>query len=308
MPASQRRWSILAVAAFAVAALAPSGPGRAQSYEAQLEVRVSTLEQQISQLTGQIEQLQYQNQQLADQLKRAQADIEFRLNELEGGGGGAKAAPAPAPAKRAPAQGSAPAAPRTPQPFTPTPLMPPKRSDAGPLAPGYDGQGDSVGGAPQEMGAVDPGYAPPSEPGFASTEPQSYGLGGAPGGDATAWYNQAQGLYNQGNYDGAIAGFSQAIAADPSGGLAGNANYWLGESLLAKGRPGEAANAFNTAWSMDPRGTKAPDALMRLAQSLLAARQDRSACDAFARLVADYPNAPAQMLRRAKDQQLLLRC
>ncbi|MGO4129858.1 YbgF trimerization domain-containing protein, partial [Inquilinus sp. YAF38] len=99
MPASHRRWNILAVAAFAVAVLAPSGPGRAQSYEAQLEVRVSTLEQQISQLTGQIEQLQYQNQQLADQLKRAQADIEFRLNELEGGGGGStKAAPVPAPA------------------------------------------------------------------------------------------------------------------------------------------------------------------------------------------------------------------
>jgi TolA-binding protein len=59
---------------------------------------------------------------------------------------------------------------------------------------------------------------------------------------------------------------------------------------------------------MDPRGPRAPDALMRLAQSLVAARQDRQACDAFARLVADYPGAPAQMLRRAKDQQLLMRC
>lgn len=269
MPASQKRWSILAVAAFAVAALAPSGPGRAQTYEAQLEVRVSTLEQQISQLTGQIEQLQYQNQQLADQLKRAQADIEFRLNELEGGGGGAKAAPAPAPApaKRAPTQ-SAPAAPRTPQPFTPTPLMPPKRSDAEPLPPAYGDQTDSLGGMIQDMGAAEPGT---SVPGFASTEPQSYGLATAPGGDATDAYS-------------------------------------LGESLLAQGRPGEAANAFNTAWSMDPNGPRAPDALMRLAQSLLAARQERSACDAFARLVADYPDAPPQMLRRAKDQQLLMRC
>ncbi len=303
MPASQRRWSVFAAVALAVAVLAPSGPGRAQSYEAQLEVRVSTLEQQISQLTGQIEQLQYQNQQLADQLKRAQADIEFRLNELEGGG--AKAAPAPAPARKAPSQGSAPAAPRTPQPFTPTPLVPPKRSDAGPVPPGYDDQGDALA-APQEMGAVDPGPAP-QVPGFASTEPQPYGFG-APAGDATAAYNQAQGLYNRGDYDGAIAGFSQVIAANPGGGLAGNAHYWLGESLLAVGRPGEAANAFNTAWSMDPRGPRAPDALMRLGQSLVAARQDRSACDAFARLVADYPDAPAQMLRRAKDQQQLMRC
>ncbi|KGM31237.1 tol-pal system protein YbgF [Inquilinus limosus] len=293
--------------ALAVAVLAPSGPGRAQSYEAQLEVRVSTLEQQISQLTGQIEQLQYQNQQLADQLKRAQADIEFRLNELEGGGGGAKAAPAPAPARKAPSQGSAPAAPRTPQPFTPTPLVPPKRSDAGPVPPGYDDQGDSLA-APQEMGVAEPGPVPQQVPGFASTEPQSYGLGGAAPVDTTAAYNQAQGLYNRGDYNGAIAGFNQVIAADPGGGLAGNAQYWLGESLLAVGRPGEAANAFNAAWSMDPRGPRAPDALMRLAQSLVAARQDRPACDAFARLVADYPDAPAQMLRRAKDQQLLMRC
>lgn len=306
MPASQRRWSVFAAVALAVAALAPSGPGRAQSYEAQLEVRVSTLEQQISQLTGQVEQLQYQNQQLQDRLQRALADIEFRLNELEGGGGGANAAPAPAPAKKPPAQGSAPAAPRTPQPFAPTPLVPPKRSDAGPLAPGYDSQGDSLG-APQEMGAADPGLAAPAVPGFASAEPQPTGFAAAPG-DVTGWYNQAQGLYNQGDYDGAIAGFSQVVAADSGGGLAGNAQYWLGESLLAKGRPGEAASAFNAAWSMDPRGPKAPDALMRLGQSLVAARQDASACDAFARLVADYPDAPAQMLRRAKDQQALLRC
>jgi len=304
MPASQRRWSVFAAVALAVAVLAPSGPGRAQSYEAQLEVRVSTLEQQISQLTGQIEQLQYQNQQLADQLKRAQADIEFRLNELEGGG--AKAAPAPAPARKAPSQGSAPAAPRTPQPFTPTPLVPPKRSDAGPVPPGYDDQSGDALAAPQEMGAVDPGPAP-QVPGFASTEPQSY-VGGTAPGDATAAYNQAQGLYNRGDYNGAIAGFSQVIAANPGGGLAGNAHYWLGESLLAVGRPGEAANAFNTAWSMDPNRPRAPAALMRMAQSLLAARQERPACDAFARLVADYPDAPPQMLRRAKDQQLLLRC
>ncbi len=235
MPASQRRWSVFAAAALAVAVLAPSGPGRAQSYEAQLEVRVSTLEQQISQLTGQIEQLQYQNQQLADQLKRAQADIEFRLNELEGGGG-TKPAPAAAPSRKPPAQGSAPAAPRTPQPFTPTPLMPPKRSDAGPVPPGYDDQGDALA-APQEMGAVDPGPAP-QVPGFASTEPQSFGLGGTVPGDATAAYNQAQGLYNRGDYNGAVAGFSQVIAADPGGGLAGNAQYWLGEIPAGGGPPG----------------------------------------------------------------------
>jgi TolA-binding protein len=47
---------------------------------------------------------------------------------------------------------------------------------------------------------------------------------------------------------------------------------------------------------------------MRLAQSLVAARQDRPACDAFARLVAEYPDAPAQTLRRAKNQQQLLHC
>src|SRR5215813_7578460 len=117
MPASHRRWSVFAVVALAAAALVPSGSGRAQTYEAQLEVRISTLEQQLSQLTGQVEQLQYQNQQLSDQLKRALADIDFRLNTLEGSGSSA-----PAPAKKAPAQGSAPAAPRTPQPFAPTPL------------------------------------------------------------------------------------------------------------------------------------------------------------------------------------------
>jgi TolA-binding protein len=55
-------------------------PARAQDADAVL--RVGRLESQLRQLSGQIEQLQFQNKRLEDQLRKFQADTEFRFQEL----------------------------------------------------------------------------------------------------------------------------------------------------------------------------------------------------------------------------------
>jgi tol-pal system protein YbgF len=77
--------------AFALLALAVP-PATAQD-AAELLVRVGRLESQVRQLSGQIEQLQFQNRRLDEQLRKFQADIEFRFQEQ----GAAKAPGAAAP-------------------------------------------------------------------------------------------------------------------------------------------------------------------------------------------------------------------
>ena len=74
----------------------PGGQVDSGMDEAALVVRLDRLENQLRAANGAIEELQNQNCRLADQLKRFQEDVEFRLN---GGHGAAPIAEAPPPAK-----------------------------------------------------------------------------------------------------------------------------------------------------------------------------------------------------------------
>ena len=73
------------VAALALTAgllAATAWPARAQT-AADLMDRIQRLEAQVRSLNGQLEQSQFRVRQMEDQQRRMQADIEFRLNELE---------------------------------------------------------------------------------------------------------------------------------------------------------------------------------------------------------------------------------
>ncbi|WP_431854191.1 tol-pal system protein YbgF [Azospirillum sp.] len=84
----------------------------APSLAADFEVRLQRLERAVSELTGRYEESTYQSNQLKDRLERLNADIDFRLQQLEkgGGAGGAGAVAAAAPEKAPEKPAAAPAA------------------------------------------------------------------------------------------------------------------------------------------------------------------------------------------------------
>lgn len=105
----------------AAPAPAPSrgGAGMPQELAQQLLARVGELEEQVRQLRGQLDVAQNSNRRLAEDVEKLRGDMDFRLQQLEGGGGrpaaarppqGPAAAPAPAPQATAP---DSPATPRT---------------------------------------------------------------------------------------------------------------------------------------------------------------------------------------------------
>jgi TolA-binding protein len=69
------------LALLAVVLAASSAPVLAQ--DADLVLRTGRLEGQVRQLSGQLEQAQFQNRKLEEQLKKFQADVEFRFQELK---------------------------------------------------------------------------------------------------------------------------------------------------------------------------------------------------------------------------------
>ena len=112
-----------------------------------------------------------------------------------------------------------------------------------------------------------------------------------PGGSATEQYNYAFGLMKQANYPAAEAAFKEFVEAHPKDQMAGNAQYWLGETYYARGKYMEAASAFADGYKRYPKSAKAPDALLKLGMSLARAEQKQNACVALAKLGDEFPHA-----------------
>lgn len=99
-------------AAAPVPAPSRGGGGAPQELLQQLLSRVGDLEEQVRQLRGQLDVAQNDNRRLTEDVEKLRGDMDFRLQQLEGGGGraaaprppqGPAAAPAPAPQATAPA-------------------------------------------------------------------------------------------------------------------------------------------------------------------------------------------------------------
>jgi hypothetical protein len=88
------------------------GAGQSELVAGLLE-RVGSLEEETRRLRGRVEEADYQNGQLRQQLEKMQGDIDYRLQQVEGGRAPGAAAPAPVPAP-APGRAPAPAAPPAP--------------------------------------------------------------------------------------------------------------------------------------------------------------------------------------------------
>ena len=98
---------------------------------------------------------------------------------------------------------------------------------------------------------------------------------------------------------------SSNIRRDP---LAGNAQYWLGESFYARGKYAEAAAAFADGYKRYPRGPKAADGLLKLGMSLARANQKHNACIALMQLDHDFPHPGSAIKDRSAQEKKRLGC
>jgi tol-pal system protein YbgF len=276
------------------------------------ELRMDQIENQMRTLTGQIEELNYSIDQMKQRLDRFSGDVDTRFKELERGGGESSASPAApvaslgsAPASRAP--GAAPSGGNPPsgtgQSGTlgtlpggrPTSATLPSASAPGESAPapgqqGQAGQGQAGQGAPQSRQS-------------ASLDP-----GALPAGSAQDQYNYAFGLLRQADYPAAEKALRSFLQRYPNDPLAGNAQYWLGETYYVRGDYNNAAAAFAEGYRKYPQGGKGPDSLLKLGMSLGSVGQKRDACLSLAQLDKDFPKASANITERAKSERQRLEC
>lgn len=253
-------------------AVTPADSQAAAGYE----VHMSQIDDQMRALTGQIEEVTYNIDQMKHRLDTLASDIDQRLTALEHGGAAAGTSPAPA------GKGG------------PLTLTPPKGAGANPAEPAsqsgvlgqVSGSGDQVAAAP----AVAADAA----------------AGTLPNGSAQEQYNYAFGLLRQANYPAAEQALRAFIQRHPNDPLAGNAQYWLGETYYVRKDYNNAAAVFAEGYQKYPKGGKAADNLLKLGMSLGNLGQKADACRAYGRLDRDFPTAPAK--DRAVDEKKKLSC
>lgn len=158
--------------------------------------------------------------------------------------------------------------------------------------------------------AGNPTVLPPPAAATASVAPPAppQESGSLPSGSVNEQYNYALGLLRQSDYAGAGRAFAAFVKAHPKEPLAGNAQYWLGESFYVSGKYKEAAVAFAEGFQKYPKSDKAKDNLLKLAITLGELGQTADACTALKQLTADYPDIPPTTKQRVTQERSKLKC
>lgn len=104
-------------------------------------------------------------------------------------------------------------------------------------------------------------------------------------------YNAAYSFIQRKDYAGAEENLRGFIARHPKDRLAGDAQFWLGESLFQRKNYREASEAFVVMSKKYDKSAKAPEALLRLGQSLAALNEKELSCATFSEVERKYPKA-----------------
>jgi tol-pal system protein YbgF len=267
------------------------------STASRLEDRINELEDANRFLTGKVEEANFKATQLNKQLERMQADLDLRFKDLEAAKG-ASAAPAQPQSMSMPAA-SAPATTPSGAPV----LIPPKGVRPG----GNSADSDGPAPGPQSLGSM-----PARDLKKGEAEAQAQAAKAPPPAapkDAQSAYEEAYGLAQKGDYDGAEQGFKAFLKAYPNHQLAGNAQYWLGDIAFSQRKDfATSAKLFGEAYKKYPKHSKAPDMLYKLGASFGHLDMKDQACRTYALLFAEHPDMADRIKRAATGDKQRLGC
>ncbi|MEQ9519540.1 MAG: tol-pal system protein YbgF [Parvibaculum sp.] len=258
--------------------VASSGFGPDPASAADLSLRLQAVEDSLRGLTGQLEKISYDLSQTQVRLNQFAEDTEFRFQELGGAPGQASGA----------ASASAPVG-----------LTPPPDRGAGTLA-SSSGVLGAIPMTPQRDDGSTQSYESAPSP-----YPSAGGGAASSGTDLNPEdaYDAAMNQLKRGQFDAAEADLSNFLQRYPTHNLAGNAQYWLGETYYVRGAYRQAAEAFLVGYTTYSGSSKAPDSLLKLGMTLSALGQRDQACATLGQLRQQFPSASQAVTQRAEMER-----
>lgn len=147
---------------------------------------------------------------------------------------------------------------------------------------------------PNESSAFAAGATPVAAPMAASGSPRDQ-------------YNSAFSTLRRGDYPAAEVALAAFLKANPNDEMAGNAQYWLGETHYIRGDVLKAAEAFLNVYRTYPKTPMAAASLLKLSIAMGRLGNKTEACTALQHLISEYPQAPDNIKRQAASEQEKLR-
>ena len=118
-------------------------------------------------------------------------------------------------------------------------------------------------------------------------------------------YQRALDAFRARRYQDAYDGFSQYVTLYPKETLAGNAQFWMGESLFAMGKYKEAILAYDKVPGIYSKSPKVPPALYKEGEAFYRLGDTKTAELLWKKLIRAFPKSP--YARKAKSRMAKLR-
>ncbi len=175
-----------------------------------------------------------------------------------------------------------------------------RSASAGDAQQGYQQQGYPQQGNPQQQNY--PQRAAPLAP------PQGATAALSPAQTTRDEYDAAYSYMLRKDYASAEQNLRAFMTQHPRDKLAGDAQFWIGESQFQRRDYRSAAESFVAMSKKYENHAKAPDALLRLGQSLAALNDKDLACATFGEVGRKYPRASQSVKQTIEREQKRVHC
>ena len=121
-------------------------------------------------------------------------------------------------------------------------------------------------------------------------------------------YEFAVSFMKIGDYETAEFALKEFIEKNKDHDLAGNAQYWYGETFRIRQLYSDAATAYLDGYQNYPKSKKAPDNLLKLGITMVQLGEKDQGCKMILGLKKEYPKASKSVLQKAQYEQKKFKC
>ena len=237
-------------------------------------LRLNEIEEQFRQLTNKFEEINFKMDKLSSRVTKMQSDNQMRFSDLENDGENPNKNK-----KKVKLPGTS------------------KPQDLG-ATPGY-----SLSNLPEEQETVSVGTTAAVT--TSETERSESLLPDKP---PKEQYDFAISFMKIGDYETAEFALKEFIEKNKDHDLAGNAQYWYGETFRIRQLYSDAATAYLDGYQNYPKSDKAPDNLLKLGITMVQLGEKEQGCTMITGIKKQYPKASKSVLQKAQYEQKKFNC
>jgi len=129
-----------------------------------------------------------------------------------------------------------------------------------------------------------------------------------PDGNAEEQYQFAVSFIKVGDYETAELALREFVDVNPKHELAGNAQYWYGETFRVRQLYQDAATAYLDGYQKYPKSSKAPVNLLKLGIMLVQIGEKEQGCSMILGVKDQYPKANQSVIQKAEYEKKKFNC